>query len=115
MKNKFAPKFAVIALSMSLLASSAAFAQEEGEGNFATHKAEIIANLNKEKAAIDSEISCISSAKQHQDAKSCREKRRAIMEQMRSERTAKQKAHLQEKLKKLDEKSSKIGQKNTDE
>jgi hypothetical protein len=122
MKNKFAPKFAkkfakkfaVIALSMSLLASWTAFAQEEGgEDNFAKHKAEIVANLNKEKAAIDGEISCINSAKQSVDAKNCREKRRAVMEQLQRDRIAKQKANLQERLKNLDEKSSQIGKKNT--
>ncbi len=111
MKNKFT----IIALSISLLTSWSAFALEEGgEDNFAKHKSEMIANLNKEKAAIDSEISCISSANQSSDAKKCREKRRAAMEQLHRDRIAKQKAHLQEKLKNLDEKSSKIGQKNND-
>lgn len=107
MKNKFA----IIALSFSLLTNWSAFAlEDQGEDNFAKHKSEIIADLNKEKAAIDSQIACISSAKARQDAQNCREKRRAAMEQMQKDRIAKQKAHLQEKLKDLDEKSSKIGQ-----
>lgn len=111
MKNKFA----IIALSMSLFASSAAFAQEEksenkGE-NFATHKTEIVANLNQEKAAIDAEISCINSATKREDAEGCREKRRALMDKMKQDRIAKQKARLQEKLKQLDEESSQVGQK----
>jgi hypothetical protein len=109
MKNKFA----IIALSMSLFAGSAAFAEDEQNGeNFAQHKAEIVANLNKEKAAIDVEISCMNSATKKQDAQNCREKRKATMEQLHRDRIAKQKAHLQEKLKNLDEKSSQIGQKN---
>jgi hypothetical protein len=107
MKNKFA----IIALSFSLLASWSAFAAEEqGEDNFAKHKSEIIADLNKEKVTIDSQIACISSSKEKKDAESCREKRRAAMEQMQKDRIAKQKAHLQEKLKELDEKSSQVGQ-----
>ena len=53
MKNKFA----LIAFSISLLSTSAAIAQEEKNGeNFAKHKAEIVANLNQEKGAIDGEI-----------------------------------------------------------
>ncbi len=108
MKNKFA----LIALSISLLASSAAFAKKERDENkFTKHKAEVIANLNKERSAIDSEISCLNSATQKKEARKCRKQRRAVLDKLRQERVAKRKAHRQEKLKKLDEKSNKTKQK----
>ena len=93
---------------------SVAFAQEDRPDNkaenFAKHKAEIIANLNQEKGTIDAEISCINSANKREDAEACREKRKATMDKMKQDRIAKQKAHLQEKLKKLDEESSQVEQ-----
>ncbi|MES2677168.1 MAG: hypothetical protein V4612_02490 [Pseudomonadota bacterium] len=108
MKNKFA----IIALSMSLFTASTAIAQEEkGEENFAKHKAEIVANLNQEKGTIDGEIACVNSSQKRADAEKCREQRRIAMDKLKQQRIASQKAHLQEKIKKLDEKSSQVGQK----
>jgi hypothetical protein len=105
MKNKFA----IIALSMSLFASSAAFAVEEkaenkGE-NFAKHKAEIVADLNKEKGILDQTISCVSATAGKEGVEKCREQKHAAMEKLRQEKINQQKARLQDKIKKLDEKS----------
>ena len=109
MKNKFA----IIALLASLFAASSAMAEGEksGEDNFAKHKAEIVANLNQEKGAIDGEIGCVNSAQKREDVEKCREQRKLAMDKLKQQRIAAQKARLQEKIKKLDEKSSQVGEK----
>ncbi len=110
MKNKFA----IIALSMSLLASSAAFAEGEQKGeNFAKHKAEVIADLNKEKGIIDQSITCVHSAQKRDDMEKCRNQTQTAMEKLRQEKINQRKNHLQDQIKKLDDKSQKISNKDT--
>ena len=107
MKNQFA----IIALSLSLFAFSSAVAQEAKErkgGEFASQKAQIVTNLNQEKAILDSEISCVNSAQNKEGVERCRDQKMASMDKLKQQRIAAQKEHLQNELKKLDEKSSKI-------
>lgn len=112
MKNKFA----IITLFVSLLASSAAMSKEEKNvNNFAENKAKIIANLNQEKSAIETEISCVNSSKEIEAAKKCREQRKATMEKLKQQRLAEKKARLQDQIKKIDEESSKVGTKSPKE
>ncbi len=49
-------------------------------------KQRIINHLQEEKSVIDQEISCINSAKNHEDAKNCREQKRAAMDKLREAR-----------------------------
>jgi hypothetical protein len=109
-------KFITIAIT-SLLITSAAYAQNEGEDKktFAEIKPEIIANLNKEKSIIDSAISCVNSAQLKEDAKKCRDQKKSAMDALKQQREAahqqrigNRKQHLQDELKKMDEKSAKL-------
>jgi hypothetical protein len=109
MKNKLA----LIALSLSLLSSLPAQAQESEEGKgekFSAHKAEIISSLNQEKSIIDAEIACITSASKRDDAKACHEAKRSSMKALRQEREAamdqrrsERKSKLEEGIKKIDD------------
>lgn len=93
---------------MSLFTTSLAMAEEgKHEENIAKHKAEIIANINQHKALLDTEISCVNAAKDRGALEKCRDQKMAGMEKLRQDRIAKEKAHLQEKIKKLDEKGAK--------
>ncbi|MCE3255704.1 MAG: hypothetical protein K0R25_1198 [Rickettsiaceae bacterium] len=109
-------KFAIIALTISVFTSSVALAEQGQSGensgeNFAKHKAEIIANLNQEKAVIDQAISCINSAQNKETAMKCHEQKRASMEQMKQQRMAKRKEHLQDQINKIDQKSNQMSAK----
>lgn len=107
MKNKLA----IAALSLSLLSSLPAQAQEtgkDGNENFAAHKSEIIAGLNREKSIIDVEISCINAVSKAENAKVCHEQKRASMEALRKERDAARDKHMSERKGKLQDKINKI-------
>ena len=118
MKNKkiMKNKFAIIALSASLLSSFSAQAQEtgkDGNENFAAHKSEIISNLNREKSIIDVEISCINAASKTTDAKACHDQKRASMDALRKERDAARDKHMLERKGKLQDKINKIDERKT--
>jgi len=107
-------KIALIASIISAI-SCGAFAQDATtqKNDFASHKGEIIANMNKEKAIIDTAISCINSATKREDAEKCHAQKkasmdalRAQMEASREQRMEQRKENLQNKINKMNEKSA---------
>ena len=105
MKNKIA----IITLSISLITSPIALAQNnQNENNFSKQKVKIISNLNKEKSAIEKEISCINSATKREEAKACHKERKAFMKKLKTDRASKEKSRLEERFKKFDKKSNQI-------
>ena len=100
-------------LALSLLTSFSAIAQEEGKGDFSSHKAKIIANLNQEKAIIDQTITCINSATTREDAKNCHEQRKANMEKLRGERKEWMEKFKEKKEQKMDRKSGELNNPNS--
>jgi ABC-type phosphate transport system auxiliary subunit len=111
MKNKFT----AIALAISLISSSAAIAQEANKktDNFAQRKADVVANITKEKALLDQMISCVNGAASVGDIEKCREQKQQAMQAAKQERIASKKSELQSQIQKLDEESNKIAQKTT--
>ncbi len=106
-------KISFIALITSIISYNS-FAQDNTapKDDFTSHKPEIIANLNKEKAIIDNAISCINSATKREDAEKCREQKKASMDTFRQQMDAahqqrinQRKEKLQNELNKLNEKS----------
>lgn len=122
MKNKFI----VTLFSLSVLASSMAVAETPPESSdkrkemFAAHKAQIIANLNKEKSIVDASISCVNAAQNKEGIEKCHEQRKSSMESLRKDiaeqrqqNMNERKAHLQERSDKLNEKMKKLDEKAT--
>lgn len=108
MKNKFL----VLGLSISMLASFSANAQEkEGGDKFAERKAQMIAELNKEKSLIDASISCINSAAKTEDMKKCHEQRKSSMDSLRQAREAEHQKRMGERKAKLQQELQDIDQK----
>lgn len=95
--------FAAILFSAQSLAQGSS---QNSQDNFANHKAKIIENLNKEKAIIDSEISCINSASSKEDGKKCRDQKKAQMDALRSERKDMRQDMIEKRREKLNEKIS---------
>jgi len=104
----------IMVLSILIALGSIAMAGEdmnmgggENDGkNFAAHKAEMIANINKEKAVLDKMASCIQSAQNIEAIKKCHEIKKSAMNQMQSEMLQKRKQHLTEELKKIESKEA---------
>ena len=108
MKNKFA----AILLSASMLASFSANAQDAKQGDdFSARKAEMVADLGKEKAIVDSAISCINSAAKTEDIKKCHEQKRASMDSLRQAREAAQQQRMGERKQKLQKELQEIDNK----
>ncbi|MBM3579826.1 MAG: hypothetical protein FJX34_03535 [Alphaproteobacteria bacterium] len=110
MKNKTI----LIGLSLVMLSSLAAYAEERRDGdNFSARKAEIMSHLSKEKSIIDAMISCVNSASKKEEIERCSEQRKAShgalrqeREAMEQKRMAERREHLQKELKELDDKAS---------
>jgi len=107
-------KIALIALITSAI-SCGSFAQDATppKDDFASHKGEIIANMNKEKSIIDAAIACINSASKREDAKKCHDQKKASMDALRQQieasreqRMEQRKENMQNKLNKMNEKSA---------
>jgi hypothetical protein len=88
--------------SVALVSSGIAYAAEDQAARFAEHKAEMLKNLNEEKAMLDQAINCVSSAQNRDDFKKCHEAKRASMKAMHERERAQRKEHLQNEIKKLD-------------
>lgn len=118
-------RIATFGLLLSLAASMSAHAQEEQGGEksgekFSAHKTEMVARLNKEKAMIETTISCVNSAAKKEDLQKCHEQKKASMDAFRQEgealqkkRMAERKEKLQKELNEIDAKSAQVGTKNT--
>jgi len=103
----------IISLATFLFLASPAFSQEEGrEANFANIKSEITSSLSDEKYVLDQAISCVNSAQNHESLKKCHEIKRAGMDKIQEKNRQKKREHLQNELKRLDEKDSKAANKN---
>ena len=76
-------KISLISIVTFLLISLDASAQD-----IASFKAQVIASLNKEKAIIDTEISCVNLIKTKEDFQQCRVAKKTAMEAVRAKRQA---------------------------
>jgi len=94
MKNKIL----TITLAISLLSSFSAIAMEGEQDNFTARKAQVISNLNQEKAIVDQTISCANSAQKKEDLKSCHEKHKASMDKLKGQREAQKEARKDHKM-----------------
>ena len=104
----------IISFSAFLLLITPAFSGEDAghEENFANMKSEIASSLNDEKYVLDQTISCVNSAQNQESIKKCHEIKRAGMDKIQEKHRQKRREHLQNELKKLDEKDSKAANKN---
>lgn len=106
-------KLSSIFLALSLI-STVAFAEGENvdsgkrEENFAARKAEIINDLNAEKASIEKSIACVSSAAKVEDMKKCHEERKAAMDKMHQDRLARHRQHMDERKERMKEREQKM-------
>ena len=104
----------IISFGAFLMLTAPVFSQEKGgrEENFANIKSEITSSLNDEKYVLDQTISCVNSAGNQESIKKCHEIKRAGMDKIQEKHRQKKREHLQNELKKLDEKDSKASNKN---
>ena len=84
-------KTLIAAVALSLVLAVAAFAADSGQPgnvpgpNFDQRKAEILKMLDERMASLQEAKSCIQAANNQNDIKTCREKHRAEMKDMRGE------------------------------
>lgn len=104
-------KLTLALLSLCLSASLAHAQEQKNEDRFAEFKSEMLADLNKEKAAIDSAISCTNAATKPDDMKKCGDQRKSVMDALRQARDAKQKERMSQRKERLQKEMSEIDQK----
>jgi hypothetical protein len=107
-------KISLIALlTSSVIAFNASAQDSEGKNNIASFRAQVIASLNKEKAIIDTEISCMNSVSTTEDFAQCRATKKAAMNVLRAERQSMSAQRLESRKENLEKKMSKINEKTT--
>lgn len=76
---------------------------EEG-ANFATHKAEMLANIEERITKLQEHKSCVAAANDKEAMKACREKMKDWREGERAEMQEKRKERMEKRMKKMEEK-----------
>ncbi len=103
----------IISFGAFLFLANPVFSQESGgpEENFASIKSEITNSLSDEKYVLDQTISCVNSAVNQESIRKCQDIKRAGMDKIQEKNRQRKREHLQNELKKLDEKDSKAANK----
>lgn len=104
-------KLTLALLSLCLSASLAQAQEQKNDNRFAEFKSEMISDLNKEKAILESSISCINAATKKEDMEKCHEQKRAGMDSLKQARDAKQKQRMSERKERLQKEMNEIDQK----
>ncbi len=93
----------LVSMFIVLCAFSLEVRADEG-ANFATHKSEMLANIEERIAKLQEHKSCVSSANDKEAMKACREKMKDWRDGERSEMQEKRKERMEKRLKKMEEK-----------
>ena len=93
----------LILLTAILASATQAFAQDSSKDLLA-NKSQIIAFLTKEKAIIDSEISCLNAAATKENMNNCHEQKKSQMSALKEERKALRQERVENRREKLNEK-----------
>ena len=98
-----------LGLSTGLFVVFGALAQEGDQ--FAQHKAEMLANIDKHISHLQENRNCVNAATSKEAVKKCQEANMAFHEEMKATHQAQQMEHLDQKAKKIEEQKAKLSQK----